>query len=87
MDVTHHLKVKSLPLEKEKFTNKAPNGQPSKSWTAKNAYVYLNFFKQNHAVDGMKDKGLAIGLLYLPGYTDYPQATNENIKMVFLTIN
>lgn len=64
----------------KKFTNTAPNGKPSKSWTAKNGFVYLNFFKQDHAVDGMNDKGLSIGLLYLPGYTDYPKATDENIK-------
>ncbi|KTD20345.1 linear amide C-N hydrolase [Legionella londiniensis] len=63
-----------------KFTNKALNGQESQSWTAKYGYVYLNFFHQDHAVDGMNEKGLSMGFLYLPGFTDYPEATNENVK-------
>ncbi|VEG89947.1 linear amide C-N hydrolase [Legionella spiritensis] len=64
----------------KKFSNIAPNGKPSKSWTAKYGYVFLNFFKQDHAVDGMNNKGLSMGLLYLPGYTDYPKATDDNVK-------
>lgn len=62
------------------FTNTAPNGKQSLSWTAKYGYVFLNFFKQDHAVDGMNEKGLSMGFLYLPGYTEYPQATDENVK-------
>ena len=62
------------------FNNTAPNGQPSLSWTATHGYVYLNFFHQDHAVDGMNEKGLSMGYLYLPGYTEYPKATDENIK-------
>ncbi len=61
------------------FTNQI-NGKPSHSWTAQYGYVYLNFFGQDQAVDGMNDQGLSIGFLYLPGYTKYPDATDENIK-------
>ncbi len=62
------------------FTNIAPNGKQSLSWTAKHGYVFLNFFKQDHAVDGMNEKGLSMGFLYLPGYTTYTEATDENVK-------
>lgn len=62
------------------FSNIAPTGKPSKSWKAKHGYVFLNFFHQDHAVDGLNDKGLSMGFLYLPGYTEYPKATDENVN-------
>ncbi|WP_198009848.1 linear amide C-N hydrolase [Legionella tunisiensis] len=62
------------------FSNTIPDGKSSQSWTAKYGFVYLNFFGQDHAVDGMNDQGLSIGLLYLPGYTQYPKANEENLK-------
>jgi len=65
---------------KRVFTNLAPNGKPSLKWTAKYGYVYLNAFHQDFAMDGINEKGLSIGFLYLPGYTEYPEPTEENIK-------
>lgn len=62
------------------FSNTTANGKASKSWTGKYGFVYLNFFGQDHAVDGMNDQGLSIGYLYLPNYTEYPEASDENIK-------
>ncbi|KTD08326.1 linear amide C-N hydrolase [Legionella jamestowniensis] len=62
------------------FSNTTSDGQSSQSWTAKYGFVYLNFFGQDHAVDGMNDQGLSIGLLYLPGYTQYPKVNKENLK-------
>ena len=63
----------------KKFSNKLLDGSESLSWVAKYGFVYLNFFGQDHAVDGMNDQGLSIGFLYLPGYTQYPKAKDTDI--------
>lgn len=62
------------------FSNTTSDGKSSQSWTAKYGFVYLNFFGRDHALDGMNDQGLSIGLLYLPGYTQYPKVSEENLK-------
>lgn len=54
------------------FTSPAPDGGKGLSWTSKYGYVYLNFFGQDQATDGMNEQGLSIGYLYLPAITQYP---------------
>ena len=61
------------------FSNTTPDGQSSQTWTAKYGFVYLNFFGKDHAIDGMNDQGLSIGLLYLPGYTQYQKVSEKNL--------
>ncbi len=41
------------------------------TWTSKYGYVMMDFFGSKHPVDGMNERGLSVGLLYLPGYTEY----------------
>jgi choloylglycine hydrolase len=54
------------------FTGTAPGGQPGKMWKAKHGYVGLNVAEDPSTVaDGMNEKGLAIGVLYLPGFAQY----------------
>lgn len=62
------------------FSNTTPDGKQSQSWKAKYGYVYLNFFGQDHALDGMNDQGLSVGFLYLPGYTKYPKVKSSDLK-------
>lgn len=62
------------------FSNTTADGKSSQSWTAKYGFVYLNFFGQDHTLDGMNDQGLSVGLLYLPGYTKYPKVSEEELK-------
>lgn len=62
------------------FSNTTPEGKESLSWQGKYGFVYLNFFGQDHTIDGMNDQGLSIGLLYLPGYTDYPKVSDAELK-------
>lgn len=62
------------------YSNVAPNGKQSLNWEAKYGYLYLNAFNQSFATDGMNEKGLSIGFLYLPGYTEYPKLKEENTK-------
>jgi choloylglycine hydrolase len=54
------------------YTGTAPGGKPGKKWAVKYGYVGLNVDVLPTAVaDGQNEKGLAIGMLYLPGYAQY----------------
>lgn len=59
------------------FMSPSPNGKSGLQWTSKYGYVYLNFFGQNNAVDGMNEKGLSFGYLYLPAVTQYPTVPQD----------
>lgn len=51
------------------------------SWTAKYGYVGLNvagLHLPNLICDGMNEKGLSIGALWLPGYTQYNSTVSSN---------
>ncbi|MEY4299895.1 MAG: hypothetical protein RIR25_1131 [Verrucomicrobiota bacterium] len=51
------------------YTGTAPGGKPGLSWKAKYGLVGLNVdIAPNLIADGQNEKGLAIGMLYLPGY-------------------
>lgn len=50
----------------------APGGKPGKKWTATYGVVGLNVNVSPKIVaDGQNEKGLALGMLYLPGYSEY----------------
>ena len=54
------------------YTGTAPGGQPGKKWTTKYGVVGLNVdIAKNIVADGQNEKGLALGMLYLPGYSQY----------------
>lgn len=54
------------------FTGTAPGGKPGKKWTAQYGFVGLNVDVAPTVVaDGQNEKGLAIGMLYLPGFAQY----------------
>lgn len=53
------------------FTTPAVNNQPGLTWKAKYGYAFLNGMNVDMAVDGMNEKGLSFGALYLPTYAQY----------------
>jgi choloylglycine hydrolase len=64
-------KVLVVPRGTE-FTGSAPGGKPGKKWTAKYGFVGLNAdIAPTLVADGQNEKGLAIGVLYLPGFAQY----------------
>ena len=68
------------------YTGTAPGGKPGKKWTVQYGYVGLNVDVLPTAVaDGQNEKGLAVGMLYLPGYSQYldpAAATKLTINLV-----
>lgn len=61
------------------FSNKTPDGLKSMTWKAKYGFVYMNYFGQNSAVDGMNEKGLSASGLYLPGFAKYAEQPTSGL--------
>lgn len=54
------------------------NVQDGKQWQVKYAFTGISAYNYPQIVDGVNEKGLAVGLFYFPDYADYPALTAEN---------
>ncbi len=61
-----------------KLSSSLPDKAKGIHYTTKYGIVGANFMNKHMVVDGMNEKGLYIGALYLPGYASYPEGTPEN---------
>lgn len=67
-------KVLIVPRGTE-ITGTAPGGRPGKRWKVEYGFVGLNVeIAPDMVADGQNEKGLAIGMLYLPGFAQYLDA-------------
>lgn len=57
-----------------------PDGGKGIAYTTKYNMLGANAATAPIIIDGMNDKGLSIGLLYFPGFTEYAKATPENAE-------
>jgi choloylglycine hydrolase len=59
----------------EKRSSQSPDGKPGVAWTSQYGYLSLDCNDMPLAIDGMNEKGLSMGLLWLPGtvYQDVPK--------------
>jgi len=65
-----------------KFTAHAPNGKRGKTWVTKYAFIGPNAVgENNYIMDGVNEKGLAVGLLLFPGFTKYQEVTPGEYNM------
>jgi choloylglycine hydrolase len=53
------------------FTAHTPDGKPGMTWKTKFGVVGLDCVDKDIIVDGINERGLAVGLFYHPGYADY----------------
>ena len=60
------------------LTSSLPNESKGIKYTSKYGMVGLNFMNKSMLVDGVNEKGVYVGALYLPGYASYPKGTAEN---------
>lgn len=59
------------------FTGTAPGPEPGLKWSTKYGYVGMNQSLYPTTVsDGMNEKGVVVGCLYLPGYAKYQPSDN-----------
>ena len=48
-----------------------PDGKPGLSWKARYGVVGLDALEKDIITDGMNEKGLVVGVLYLPGFAEF----------------
>lgn len=72
-------KVLVIPRGTE-YTGTAPGGKPGLRWKAKYGAIGLNVdVAPSIVADGQNEMGLAIGMLYLPGYAQYQDAASAPV--------
>ena len=59
----------------QQFTGTTPSGKPGLRWTTKYACTGMNAFDLPLFIDGLNDRGLAVGLFYFPGYAEYQKTS------------
>jgi choloylglycine hydrolase len=53
------------------YSTHMPDGKPGLSWQGKYGLVGIDAVGKDMIVEGMNEKGLAVGLFYHPGFADY----------------
>jgi len=66
-----HLAFTAAPRGMEMKSMPMPDGKPGASWTTKYAFGGVTIIRDDIYSDAMNERGLAINLLYLPGFADY----------------
>ena len=65
-----HNKIMIVPRDKL-FRAKTPDGANGKRWKGRFGFVSMTAYGQPFGPDGMNEKGLYVGMYYLPGYASY----------------
>jgi len=74
-----HSRVTIIPIG-YKFQGLTPDGINGKIYNSKYGIVALDMIGKQYIADGMNEKGLAIGLFYLPGFTAYPEYNKSEVS-------
>ncbi len=53
------------------FQGHTPDGKPGHRWKARYGAVALDALLKDYFTDGMNEKGLVVGVLYLPGFAEF----------------
>ena len=59
------------------FTGQTPDGKPGLKWKGKYAVVGIDMLERGIVADGLNESGLALGLLYHPGFAEYAEYNPE----------
>lgn len=73
-----------------KFQGQAPNNKTGLTWTGKYGFVGMSSLGLPSVSDGLNEKGLYCGCLYLPGFTQYQDVSGveqNSISQVFDVAN
>ena len=54
-----------------KYATHMPDGKPGLSWQGQYGVVGIDAVEKDIVVEGMNEKGLAVGLFYHPGFAEY----------------
>ena len=61
-----------VPKGSHHSAEKMPDGKSGKTWKGKYGFVGISLLGKNAYADGINETGLSAGMLYLPGFSDYP---------------
>jgi len=67
-----HYKIAIFPRG-NRFSSLTPDGENGMKWNGIYGFVSLTAYGQNYGPDGMNEKGLYVGMYYLPGFAEYLQ--------------
>lgn len=65
-----HNKIAVFPRNKP-FIAMTPDGANGQKWQSKYGFISMTAYDQPYGPDGMNEKGLYVGMYYLPGYASY----------------
>ncbi len=68
------------------FTGSTPSGA-GMSYTSKYGAIGVMAFDTPGVMDGLNEKGLAVGVFYFPNYAEYAEITDENISQALSPID
>jgi choloylglycine hydrolase len=69
-------------------TGIAPDDKPGRTWSATHGFVGIDAFGQaDWLTDGMNEKGVYAGLLYMPGFCDYTPAEGKADDEMIAIVN
>jgi len=71
------LDILAVPRNYE-FTSQLPNNQTGMKYKAKYAAIGAYMDGEKVLVDGVNEKGIAVGMFYFPGYAGYANVTSDN---------
>jgi choloylglycine hydrolase len=83
------LDLKSRPFVRrrgEVMRSPAPKKRAGLRWTVKYGYVGMNIFGMSSVVDGLNERGLSVGTLWLPG-SEYQQVKHPRRALSVLLVN
>lgn len=63
----------------QKRVSQDPQNKPSVHWTTKYGYLGITPLGKDFSFDGMNEAGLSFGYLWLPGYTEYPALSPQDM--------
>lgn len=79
-----HNKIMIFPRNKA-FKAKTPEGLNGKQWKGRFGFVSMTAYGQPFGPDGMNEKGLYVGMYYLPGYASYnvydPELADRSVSV------
>ncbi|MFN5802506.1 MAG: linear amide C-N hydrolase, partial [Burkholderiales bacterium] len=65
-----HNRIAVFPRQ-QPFVAMTPEGNNGMRWTGQYGFVSMTAYGQSYGPDGMNEKGLYVGMYYLPGFASY----------------
>ena len=65
-----HYRIAVFP-QKHEYTALTPEGPTGMQWSGRYGFVSMTAYGQDYGPDGLNEKGLYVGMYYLPGFAEY----------------